>query len=327
MASLGDSKSDASVSSSGGFSLDSINISILNKFILVLEAAAILVFAYFIILFIKRKFENIEAKHEQQRTVLNLLEKICSGFTLVIGVTMALKTVGLDISLLVSVGVLGLSYGLKDVIKNYVAGILIFFKSPFKIGDIVQIKKYTGRVSGMDLQSSSLKTFDNKDITIYNSDIMTESITNFSRYPMRRMQIDVCVGYGTDIQKAVLIFDKILMSNVDVLKKPKYSVIFQDFTNISTVIRLKFWVNYPSNILKIKSDIAWEIHQSFDEASVYIPYSRAIESDSDYTFTPARQERLKAHYSKPAFSSPVMAPAPEVVSDQIPEYLDMDEPE
>ncbi len=319
---------------SDGFTFDDINMSIVNKFVLVIEAVAILVVTYFIILLVRRKFSNIEAKHDQQKTVLNLIEKICTGFTLVIGVTMALKTLGIDISLLVGVGVLGLSYGLKDVIKNYVAGILIFFKSPFKIGDVVKIKKYTGRVSGMDLQSTSVKTFDNKDITIYNSDIMTEPITNYSRYPMRRMQIDVNLGYGTDINRALTLFDRILKHNKDVLDKPRYQILFQKFEETCVVARLKFWINYPSNILKIKSDVAWEVQQSYDEASVYIPYGKGVEAEADYTLTEARQQRSKAHFAKPMFA-PNLEPAPEILPvlkdgtplQNVPEYMDFDEPE
>lgn len=305
-----------------GFSFDDINFSILNKFIQVLEAAAIIILVYVLILIIKRRFSKIEAAHEQQKTILNLLEKICSGFTLVIGITLALKTVGLDISLLVSVGVLGLSYGLKDVIKNYVAGILIFFKSPFKIGDTVKIKNFVGKVEKMDLQSTSLKTFDNRDITIYNSDVMAQSIANYSSYPMRRMEIDVNVGYGTNIEKAISIFDKILVNEAFVLKNPKYSIIFKNFSNSSIVIKLKFWVKMPSNMLQIRSLLAWKIQQAFDEENIFIPYSRSVETDKDHTLTPNRIEKIKAFYNQAIFTTvPV-----QVAADQQPVELDFDEP-
>ena len=190
---------------------------IITKFIQVLGAALILIIAYFIINRLRKYFEKTETTHEQQRMALNILEKITTGFIVVIAITLALKTIGLDMSLLVSVGLLGLSYGLKDVIKNYIAGILIFLKSPFKIGDIVKIKKFIGKVEKMELQSTTLKTFDQRDITIYNSEIMTKSIENYSRYPIRRMEINVNMGYGSDMEKAVRIFEKILSGHPQVL--------------------------------------------------------------------------------------------------------------
>ncbi len=308
-----------------GFSFDDINISILNKFIQVLEGAAILIVVYVIILIIKKRFSRIEAAHDQQRTILNLLEKICSGFVLVIGITLALKTVGLDISLLVSVGVLGLSYGLKDVIKNYIAGILIFFKSPFKIGDVVKIKNFVGKVEKMDLQSTSLKTFDNRDVTIYNSDIMAQSIANYSFYPMRRMEIDINVGYGTNIEKAISIFDKILENEAFVLKNPKYSIIFKEFHTNGIVVKLKFWVKMPSNMLQIRSLIAWQIQEAFDEENLFIPYTKSVESDKDYTLLPSRIERIKAFYNKAIFTTaPVQVASTE--GQQPVEFIDFEEP-
>ena len=126
-------------------------------------------------------------------SVQNLLEKITSGFIIVVAVTLALKVIGLDMTLLISVAILGLSYGLQDIIKNYVAGILILFKAPFKIGDVVKIRDFIGRVNKMDFQSTTLETFDNRHITIYNSDVMTQSIVNYSNNTMRRLDFDVTV--------------------------------------------------------------------------------------------------------------------------------------
>ncbi|MFA5821077.1 MAG: mechanosensitive ion channel domain-containing protein [Candidatus Gracilibacteria bacterium] len=293
---------DAGSSTGGGLQFSDLSMTILTKFIQVLEAAIVIIATYFIVRWIRSKFEKMETDHAQQKTAINLLEKICSGFAIVVGVTLALKTVGLDMSILVSVALLGLSYGLKDIIKNYVAGILIFFKAPFKIGDVVKIKNYVGKVDKMDLQSTSIKTFDNRDVTIYNSDVMMQSISNYSRYPMRRLEIDVNLGYGTDIDKATRIFDQILANDPNVLKTPKYSIVFSKFTNNSVVVRLKFWVAYPSNILKIRSQIAWQIQQAFDEETLYMPYQKTVQPTEDFTLTPARKSRVKEFYSRPTFT-------------------------
>lgn len=287
------------ISAPSGIDYSEYTTLIITKFIQILGAALILIIAYFIINRLKKYFEKVETTHEQQRMALNILEKITTGFIIVISITLALKTVGLDMSLLVSVGLLGLSYGLKDVIKNYIAGILIFLKSPFKIGDIVKIKKFIGKVEKMELQSTTLKTFDQRDITIYNSEIMTRSIENYSRYPIRRMEINVNMGYGSDMEKAVRIFDKILSSHTHVLKTPKHSIIFKKFTENSVITQLKFWVQLPCNMLNIRSNLAWQINQAFDEASIFAPYSKGFEANENYTLNSDRQSRIKAFYSSP----------------------------
>lgn len=318
--------------SGSSINFDDLTSSILSKFIAVVEAAIVLVITLFIIRWVKRYFARIEIAHEQQKTALNVIEKILAGFVMVIGLTVALKIVGIDMSVLVGVGLLGISYGLKDIIKNYIAGILIFLKAPFKIGDIVRIKKFVGKIEKMEFQSTSIKTFDHRDITIYNSDIMAQSIENYSRYPMRRMDINVKLGYGSDMEKALHIFDKILGNNAQVLKNPKYSMVFKNFSDSSVVIQIKFWVNVPSNMLAIRSDLAWQINQAIDESTVFGPYVRGFETANDFSLTPDRQNKIKEFYSQPIFAATATAATAVIGPDgtptaAVPEaIIDADEP-
>lgn len=315
---------DGSVSSGGNLSFDTLVPQILWKFIDVLEGAAIIALGVFLIRYMHKYFQKIETEHEDQRTAVNLLEKITSGFILVITVTIALKIVGIDMTLLVSVAILGLSYGLQDIIKNYVAGILILFKSPFKIGETVKIREHTGKIHKIDFQSTTMKTFDNKFITIYNSDVMTQSIVNFSNNSLRRVSFDVLLGYGTDIPKALKIFESILQNNAEIVKNPGYSVIFKQFTETACIFSIKFWVQRPCNILKIRSNIALQIGQSFDEQKVFMPYQKTIQTETDYTLTDDRKKQSAEFYQNPIFSaSETPQPQPQL---QV-EFDDADEPE
>lgn len=315
-----------------------ITTTILLKFAKVLEGALVLLITWFVVRQLKKYFLKIETTHEQQKTALNFLEKITTGFVIVIGITLALKMVGLDMSLFVGVVLLGVSYGLKDIIKNYIAGILIFLKAPFKIGDVVKIKKYVGKVEHMELQSTTIKTFDNRDITIYNSDVMTKSIENYSRYPIRRMEIDVETGYGTNTEKAIKIFDKILASEEKVLKNPRYRIVFKEFAKTGLVFQMKFWVNTASDALGIKSSLAFKIHQAFDEKELITPYSKSYETTQAPDQTPDQVKRIQVFYSSPMFQT-VEIPATPASSSEAPEttatgtpqlapeYIDLDEPE
>lgn len=305
----------------GTFDLTSFFPVILEKFIAVMEAVVILAGAVFAIRYIRKRLRKIEIEHEQQRNAINLMEKVTSGFIIVMGVTIALKIVGIDMTLLVSVAVLGLSYGLQDIIKNYVAGILILFKSPFKIGEIVKIRDYTGKVQKMDFQSTTLETFDNKHVTIYNSDVMTQTIVNFSNNTMRRLEIDVGIGYGSDVSKALEIFNKILKGYEKVLKKPKHSVVFKKFNELGAVFTLKFWVQRPCNILKIKTDVAEMVQKAFDENSILMPYTKGIEVETEDALSQineAHKQRNASFFALPFFTAPAPAPVPVAVAPPAP---------
>jgi len=264
-------------------------------------------------------------------------KKLTTGFIVVITITLALKVVGLDITLLVSVGILGLSYGLQDIIKNYVAGILILFKAPFKIGDTVKIKNFTGKVHKMDFQATVLETFDRRYVTIYNSDVMTQSLTNYSNLassPVRRISIDVMVGYASDLNMALAIFEKILMNNPSVLRSPKYSIVFKKFSESSITFTLKFWVQQPCNILKIRSEVAIQISQAFDEQKIFMPYGKDIQGAEEndlLKITDDHKRRIQEFYNSPMFAPP---PPQDLAQQQVQdmqqqqnEILDEEEPE
>ena len=328
--------------SSGNIELGTIIPQILEKFVLVLEGAAIIAAGYFLILYLRGKLRKMETTHEAQRNAINLFEKITTGFIIVISITLALKIIGIDMTLLVSVGILGLSYGLQDVIKNYVAGILILFKAPFKIGDTVKIRNFTGKVYKMDFQSTTLETFDRRYITIYNSDVMTQSIVNYSNVaasPLRRISIDVMVGYATDINTALAIFEKILIGNNSILRSPKHSITFKKFSESAITFTIKFWVQQPCNILKIRSDVATQISQAFDETKIFMPYSKDIQGAEENDLlkvTEDHKRRIQEFYQLPLFAeiptvqAPVQVegqPGAEVQQVPPPEIADQEEPE
>jgi small conductance mechanosensitive channel len=304
--------SQVPVSSGDGGNIDFANLGpyILTKFVQVLEAALIIVIGIFLIRYAKRYLRKMVVEHEQQKTAINLLEKLVTGFLIVISITLALRVIGLDMTLLVSVSVLGLSYGLQDIIKNYVAGILIMFKSPFKIGDTIRIKDHTGKVDKIDFQATTLRTFDQKDVTIYNSDVMTQSITNFSRTPVRRVELDVNIGYGSDHVRMFKIFDKILENHASILKKPGHKIVFKKFNDNGITFSLRGWVNWPANTLAIKSDLALQISQAFNEEDIFIPFTKGVELDNDYTFTEKRKTRQSETAKNPLFAIDDASPLP-----------------
>lgn len=285
----------------GAGEISDLAVAIFGKFIDVLEGAAVIVCGFIVVRALRRYFARIEVEHEHQRTALNLLEKITDGFIVIVAITLGLKMIGLDLTLLISVLTLGLSFGLRDVIKNYVAGILILFKSPFKIGDIVKIRSFIGKIIQIEFQAITIKTFDNKDVTIYNKDILTQPITNYSRHDQRRLEICVQLGYGSDLSHAVKIIEEIMKEDENVLKKPKYSVYFKSFENTGTLLRVRFWVKYPCNILKIQSELAYKVQGALDEENMYAPYVREV--DGTYAMTQARKERLKVLYARPELAA------------------------
>lgn len=326
-------KSD-SILSDGGLSsnFQSILLEIGTRFLYVVEGVLIVVVGLLIIRYARAYFQKVETKYESQRMALNLVDKLVAGFLAVVTITLALKVVGLDITLLVSALTLGLSFALGDIIKNYVSGILILFKSPFAIGNIVKIRRHTGKVERIDFQSTTLKTFDSREITIYNKDILSRSIVNYSKEDKRRLNIAVTLGRGTDMTRALVIFESILNNNPQVLKTPQMSIVFRKFSSAGMNFHIRFWVNRTVNILQVRSQIALAIEQAFDEAQVFSPYERQIQFTEDVTMNEDRKHRLQRFYEQPIMAQIANQTSfqvqsivtPQVVNERL---VDQEEPE
>lgn len=303
----------------GGLNYEAILPYVVEKFIDLMVSALIIVAAVFLIRIAKVYLRKLQTEHEQQRTALNLFEKLVTGFLVVIAITLALKNLGIDMSLLVSVTILGLSYGLQDVIKNYVAGILILFKSPFRLGDLIKIKDFVGKVEKIDFQATTLRTFDRRFVTIYNSDVMTQAIVNFSNSTIRRLDLPVTIGYGTNTQKALQYFEKALELHPGIMKNPSYKIVFKKFSDNGLEYEMRAWVQLPANVLKIKSELALTISKAFDEKEIFMPYSKDIQLEQDYTLG----ERRDADQQKLAFELPLNQPA--LATEAVSESIDFEE--
>jgi small conductance mechanosensitive channel len=314
------SVSTSSSTGGGGINFETVLPYVIDKFIAAVVSALIIVAGLFAISFFKNYIHKVEVTHEHQKMAINLVEKLVTGFLIVIIITLALKNIGIDMSLLVSVTILGLSYGLQDVIKNYVAGILILFKSPFKIGDTIKIKDFTGKVETVDFQATGLRTFDRRHVTIYNSDVMTSPIINFSNSSLRRVDLDVALGYGSDIQTALKIFDRILNKNEKILKNPVHKIVFKNFSDSGVEFSLRGWVQMPCNILAIKSEIAMDINKALDENKLFMPYTKTIQLETDYTLNEKRQQMIKGMDDEMAQPDTTVLPP-----GLVPELVDFDE--
>jgi small-conductance mechanosensitive channel len=125
--------------------------------------------------------------------------------------------------------------------------------------------------------------------------------------------------------KALQVFDKILTNYPAVLKLPKHAITFKKFSDVGAVFSLRFWIQRPCNILKIRTEIASLIAQSFDEQNIYMPFVKGIEAEDEISLgniSELRKQRIQNFYAQPLFVQPV---AEEPASQDQP--VDFDEPE
>jgi len=245
---------------------------LLEKTPVVFGAIAIIFITFIFGKIVKRTVVKALSKHNADDQVVLMVGKVSHIGTMILGFTIALELVGVDISPVVGLIGLGFGFALQDIIKNFVCGGIILLQEPFRIGDVIKVGEYLGKVEAIEARSTNIKTFNGQRVIIPNADMFSSSVTNFSSHPERRLEIVVGVHYDTDLNTASKILMETVKKHNGVLANPSPSVIHKEFADSSINISVKFWVDKDSNIFGIRSEIIVLIKEAFDEAHISIPY-------------------------------------------------------
>jgi potassium-dependent mechanosensitive channel len=168
----------------------------------------------------------------------------------------------------------GLSFGLKDIFANFVSGIIILFERPIRLGDTVTVAGSSGKVSRIRIRSTTITDWDRRELIVPNQAFLSEKITNWSLSDkVRRVVIDVGIGYGSDAKKAEELLLKIAKENRLVLDNPGPSVYFEGFGADSLDFKLRVFVPL-SDAIKVQNQIRHRINQMFQEAGIEIPFAQ-----------------------------------------------------
>lgn len=167
----------------------------------------------------------------------------------------------------------GLGFGLQNIVNNLVSGIILIFERPIQVGDMVNVKTYTGIVKDISIRASIVKTFDGAEVIIPNGHLISEEVINWTLSDQhRRVEVIVGVAYGSDVEKVKTLFEELLSDFKGILKLPKPMVLFQEFGDSSLNFSLRFWVSNIDDWLQLKSDITTAVYHILKEAGIEIPF-------------------------------------------------------
>jgi small conductance mechanosensitive channel len=148
------------------------------------------------------------------------------------------------------VNILGLSsvaigFAFRDILQNFLAGILLLLAEPFRIGDQIILNDFEGTVEDIQTRATFIKTYDGRRIVIPNSNLFTNSVTVNTAYRKRRLEYDVSIGYGDDISRAKRILLDTVRDIPEVLADPAPDALVVALADSSVNIRLRWWVQPP----------------------------------------------------------------------------------
>lgn len=176
-------------------------------------------------LFLSLRFgEN--ADDTMNTTALRFLANILKIVVIAFGVVMVISELGYNVNgLLTGLGVGGLAVSLaaQDAVGNLISGFIIIFDKPFKVGDLIESATVKGFVEEVTMRSTKIRTLDDSVITVPNSTLTKEAVTNISMMDKRRIKMTFGLVYSTTnetIEKVRNEIQKYIVDNKDILPEP-----------------------------------------------------------------------------------------------------------
>lgn len=196
--------------------------------------------------------------------------------TIALGAVVVLQIWGLDLSsLTILASALGIVIGLgfQDIAKNFASGLILLFERPIQVGDFVEVGRYTGIVEYIGPRSTTIRTLDRVSIILPNARFLENEVINWSHSnPVSRLHLPVGVAYSSDIQIVESTLLEAAKSHPLVLLVPPPKVMFLGFGDNSLNFELLVWIDQPSELFAIKSDLNFKIQHLLRQHNIEIPF-------------------------------------------------------
>ena len=179
---------------------------------------------------------------------------------------------------------IGIGFGMQNMLKNLISGVLIIADRPFEVGDYIEVCGVRGEVISIGIRLSTVRNLDGIETIIPNSEFVEKVVTNWTHSDRQvRFTIKIGVAYGSDTDKVTTILADVAGRHPGVLKEPAPEALFQDFGPDALEFTLCYWIELRQEALgvKVASEIRHMINKALANAGIAIAYpQRDIHLDS-----------------------------------------------
>ncbi|EJN57884.1 mechanosensitive ion channel family protein [Halogranum rubrum] len=175
---------------------------------------------------------------------------------------------------LVAGATIAIGFASKDVLGNFVSGIFIVVDPKFNIGDWIQWNGKEGVIEDISFRVTRVHTFNNELISVPNSELTANAVTNPVAKEHLRLTYSFGVGYDCDLDEAKSILVAEAMNHPDVLDRPRATVFVQELGASAISLEARFWVQHPArtDVTRIRSAYIQSVKERFDAAGIEMPY-------------------------------------------------------
>ena len=254
-----------------------------NDFIVLLPnlVLALVVFAifFFVARAIKRVVRDLTRDRRNARNLGLVLGRLAQGATILTGLFISLSIVipslkAGDLVQLLGISGVAIGFAFRDILQNFLSGILILLTEPFEIDDQIVFKNFEGTVESIQTRATTIRTYDGRRIVIPNSELFTNSVTVNTAFEHRRLQYDIGIGYGDDIDEAKRSILEAMRETDGVLEQPAPDAIVMELAGSSVNIRARWWIKPPrrAETLELQDRVLTAIKNKLTANGIDLPF-------------------------------------------------------
>lgn len=162
---------------------------------------------------------------------------------------------------------------LQGSLSNFAGGILILIFKPFKVGDYIIVGTNEGTVKSIEILYTRLVTIDNKVVMLPNGSLSNSSIVNVGAENTRRIDIQIGIGYSSDIPKAKKLLEQVINSEKGILKDKDILVVVKSLDESCVTLETRAWVN-TADYWNVRFNLLERYKNIFDENGIEIPFNQ-----------------------------------------------------
>ena len=242
---------------------------------------AVIVFTIFFVAAraLKSAVRRLTRRHRQARSLGLVLGRLSQGIIILVGLFVALSIVipsfkAGDLVQLLGISGVAIGFAFRDILQNFLAGILILLTEPFEINDQIVFKNFEGTVENIQTRATTIRTYDGRRIVIPNSELFTNAVTVNTAFENRRLEYDVGIGYGDNIDQAKELMLEAVYSVDEVLKEPSPDVLVMELAESTVNIRVRWWINPPrrADALDSRDKVLTAIKKKLTANGIDLPF-------------------------------------------------------
>ncbi len=242
-------------------------------------AAIVLVLGFFIAKAIRRLSFKLISKLSHSNTLNNLFSSIIYFTVVGIIIFTVLSILQLDkavTSILAGAGIFGLAvaFAFQDIAANFISGVFISLRKPLKVGDVVKIKGYMGKIQEINLRDTVMSTFQGQTVIIPNKEVFQNPIENYSYLKKRRFDLSIGVSYGDDLDKVKQVTLEAVKDIPGISTESETTLFFTDFGESSINFSIRIWIDSAEQALykSVGSEAIMRIKKAYDANDIMIPF-------------------------------------------------------